>query len=336
MIGMLPYLGALALFLAGLRLSAFFSGAEIGFYRASYLRVSIDAQSGDPVARRILWFCQNPSDFVVTALIGNNVAQYVLTAAVEIAAVRAGLGDGMAAETVSTLLIAPFVFTFGELIPKNLYYRAPLRLLRRNVGWFVLFYRLFFPIGLPLMAVARVLQRFSRTDAERPGQILGRARLVQVLSQGQQEGLLLDVQGRLVEGLMHLAGQPVLQSVIPNNRVLGVPDNLGREDVLNFARRFGVNNVAVRQPGVADSWYGYLRVVDVALTQQPLASFVRKMPVIDSSASKFEALLTLRAAASVYGVVKSKDQVLGLASERGLAEQLFRAPQSIEGRVSDQ
>ena len=70
----------------------FFSGAETGFYRVSYLRLSIDAQAGDPVARRILWFCQNPSDFVVTALIGNNVAQYGLTAAVGIAAARAGLG----------------------------------------------------------------------------------------------------------------------------------------------------------------------------------------------------------------------------------------------------
>ena len=65
---------------------------------------------------------------------------------------------------------------------------------------------------------------------------------------------------------MHLAGQPVMQSVIPNSRVLGVPDNVGREDVLSFARRYGVNSVAVCRPGLADSWYGYLRVVDVALT----------------------------------------------------------------------
>lgn len=333
--GMLPYLGALVLFLACLRLSAFFSGAETGFYRVSYLRLSIDAQAGDPVARRILWFCQNPSDFVVTALIGNNVAQYGLTAAMGIAAVRAGLSDGMMAEVISTIVIAPFAFTFGELIPKNLYYRAPLWLLRRNVRWFDLFYRIFFPIGLPLMAVARVMQRVSRRSADRPGQILGRARLVQVLSQGHQEGLLLDVQGRLLEGLMHLAGQPVMQSVIPNSRVLGVPDNVSREDLLSFARRYGVNSVAVCRPGATDSWYGYLRVVDVALTHQPLATLVRRMPVIAAGTSKLEALLTLRAAAAVYGVVKSNDRVLGLASDHGLSEQLFRAPQSSGGQGSE-
>jgi putative hemolysin len=330
--GMLPYLGALALFLACLRLSAFFSGAETGFYRVSYLRVSIDAQAGDSAARRILWFCQNPSDFVVTALVGNNVAQYGLTAAVGIAVAHAGVANGMTTEIVSTLFIAPFAFAFGELIPKNLYYRAPLWLLRRNVKWFDLFYWVFFPIGFPLVAVARVMQRFTRKGTERPGEILGRARLVQVLSQGHQEGLLLDVQSRLLEGLMHLAGQPVMQSVIPNSRVLGVADNVAREDVLNFARRYGVNSVAVCRPGVPDSWYGYLRVIDIALTQQPLASLVRRMPVIGSGASKLEALLTLRTAAAVYGVVMSNDRVLGLASENGLSEQLFRAPQTSGAR----
>ncbi len=231
----------------------------------------------------------------------------------------------MMAEIVSTLLIAPFAFTFGELIPKNLYYRAPLWLLRRNIRFFVFFYRLFFPIGLPLMAVARVLQRLSRTGTERPGQILGRARLAQVLSQGQQEGLLLDVQGRLLEGLMHLAGQPVIHSVIPNSRVLGVPDNVSREDLLNFARRYGINSVAVCRPSAADSWYGYLRVVDVALTQEPLLALVRQMPVIPAVANKLEALLTLRSAAAVYGVVTSNERVVGLASDHGLSEQLFRA-----------
>jgi putative hemolysin len=332
MSGMLPYLGALALFLFGLRLTAFFSGAETGFYRASYLRVSIDAQAGDTVAKRILWFCQNPTNFVVTALIGNNVAHYLLTVAVGIIFVELGMSEGMTAEVVATLLIAPFVFTFGELIPKNLYYRAPLRLLRRNVGWFALFYRLFLPLSFPLISLTRVLQRFSRTAANRPGQLLGRARLVQVLSQGHQEGLLLDVQRKLIEGLTHLAGQSVLLSVTPTHRILGLAENAAREDVLSFARRYGLTNVALRRTTSPDSWFAYLRVADVALTQRPLASLAREMPIIDSSASKLETLLTLRSQGAAYGVVKSGQRTMGLASDHGLSEQLFREPQSMGAR----
>ncbi|HEV8071462.1 MAG TPA: DUF21 domain-containing protein [Planctomycetaceae bacterium] len=334
MSGMLPYLGALVLFLIGLRLAAFFSGAETGFYRVSYLRVGIDAQSGDPIAKRILWFCQNPTNFVVTALIGNNVAHYILTVAVGIAAVEAGLSEGMTAEVVATLLIAPFVFTFGELIPKNLYYRAPLWLLRRNVGWFAFFYTLFLPISFPLTALTRVLQRFSRTAASRPAQILGRARLVQVLSQGHEEGLLLDVQRKLIEGMTHLAVQPVLSSVVPPHRILGVAENVGRDDVLSFARRYGLTNVALRHTTSADSWYAYVRVADVALTQRPLTALARTMPVIDASASRLEALLTLRAQGAAYGIVKSGQKTMGMASDHGLSEQLFREPQATGGRVT--
>jgi putative hemolysin len=334
MSGMLPYLGALALFVFGLRLAAFFSGAETGFYRASYLRVSIDAQAGDPIAKRILWFCQNPTNFVVTALIGNNVAHYLLTVAVGIAAVEAGLSEGMAVEVVATLLIAPFVFTFGELIPKNLYYRAPLWLLRRNVGWFALFYRLFLPISFPLMALTRVLQRFSRTAANRPGQLLGRARLVQVLSQGHQEGLLLDVQRKLIEGMTHLAVQSVQSSVTPTNRILGLAENASRDDVLSFARRYGLTNVALRRTTGPDAWFAYVRVADVSLTQRPLTALARTMPVIDANASKLEALLTLRAQGAAYGIVKSGQKTLGMASDHGLSEQLFREPQAAGGRAA--
>ena len=39
--------GSLALFILGVRLSAFFSGSETGFYRVSFLRLSIDAHAGD-------------------------------------------------------------------------------------------------------------------------------------------------------------------------------------------------------------------------------------------------------------------------------------------------
>ena len=82
------------------------------------------------------------------------MANYLVTLAVGIAAARAGMSGGAAVEVISTLIIAPFVFTFGELIPKNLYYRAPLQLLRKNARWFFLFHRLFTPISFPLMAVA--------------------------------------------------------------------------------------------------------------------------------------------------------------------------------------
>ena len=83
----LQFLAALLLFLLGLRLSAFYSGTETGFYRVSYLRLTIDAHAGDRVARRLMWFAHHPSYFVATTLVGNNIANYMTTLAIGLAVV---------------------------------------------------------------------------------------------------------------------------------------------------------------------------------------------------------------------------------------------------------
>ena len=67
------------LFLAGMQLSAFFSGSETGFYRVSRLQLTLQKQQGDPVARRLIDFVHRPERFVATTLVGNNVANYLPT-----------------------------------------------------------------------------------------------------------------------------------------------------------------------------------------------------------------------------------------------------------------
>ena len=76
--------------LVGMLLSAFFSGSETGFYRATRLRLVLDAMAGDRVARGLLFLTNHPALFVATALVGNTVASYMISLATVIAIDRAG------------------------------------------------------------------------------------------------------------------------------------------------------------------------------------------------------------------------------------------------------
>lgn len=324
----LTILGALLLFCAGVWLSSFFSGSETGFYRVSFMRLTIDAHAGDSKARRLLWFTQNPSYFVATTLVGNNVANYITTMAVGLGVTAVIHSDAGWVEIVATLLISPVIFVFGELIPKNLYYRAPMMLLRRGVGAFRMFYRMFLPISFPLIAITKLIERIGRTENQPLELVLGRNRLVQVLSQGHREGLLTDVQSKMVHGLMHTASQPVRESVTPVSRVLNVFDDADADAVLEHASRYGLSHVAVLKAGTEDEWLGYIRVADLRITGQPPQELIRPMPRIEADSSKLEALLTMRQTDESYGLVASGETVIGLVSERGLIEQLFRAPQA--------
>ena len=314
----------LLLFGAGLWLSAFFSGGETGFYRLSLPRVSIDAQAGDRVSQQLLWFARHPAYFVATTLVGNNLANYMTTFAISLFVVTAFGSVTELLDIGSTLVLSPIIFLFGELIPKNLYYRAPISLLRKDAALFRIFYYLFLPLSWPLVQATTLLERLNQQAGPRTNVMLGRSRLVQLMSQGRREGLLTEVQNRLACGVLQTAPQRVVDSMIPGDRVLGLDETATRDEMSQFARDFGTSILCLRRTGTDDDWFAYVRAVDLALETRPVGSLIRPMPVISASTSKLTALQQLQTAGALQGVIVKNGKTLGVVSTRGLVEQLFR------------
>lgn len=321
----LALFGAIVLFLVGLRLSAFFSGSETGFYRVNFLRLSIDAQAGDKTAKRLAWFLRHPGNFVATTLVGNNVANYLTTIAIGMISVHLISGDAEYWELILTLLVAPLIFILGELIPKSLYYRAPRRLLQRDSKWFEVFYWIFLPFSLPMIMIAQFMERFSSSDKQQMDLVFGRKRLVQVLNAGHREGLLSTVQNRLINGLLEVSAQPVTDGMTPARRIVGLPDSATREQFREHARKQGTPFIPVRRESEDNSWYGYIRLVDLSLENRALATLIHQMPTLADSTDKLEAMVKLRDAGSVIGLVQTDSgETVGIVNERSMTESLFR------------
>lgn len=312
-----------SLFVVGVRLSAFFSGSETGFYRVSFLRLSIDAHTGDPVAQRLLWFVQHPELFVATTLVGNNIANYLTTVAIGLGAVVFTESSSTVAEVGATLLIAPVIFIFGELMPKNLYFRAPTRLLRSNVGLFQFFYRLLLPASMPLVWITRMMEKLSSSSSSRVDFLLGRHRLIQVLSKGREHGVLTNQQGILVHGLLHDATRPISEIMIPTARILGEDENASRATLLEYARRNHLTHIPVKRHNSADGWFGYVRVLDLELGSRTDEEMIRSMPRMPVDSTRLMALLAIRDSGESVGVITDGDEVLGLIMENVLIDHLM-------------
>jgi len=179
------------LLLAGLLLSAFFSGSETGFYRATRVRLAIEALAGDWTSRALLWLAHQPSLFIATALVGNNLANYVTSLAVVMASQRFFPGGGAFAAVLGPIVIAPVLFLFGELLPKNLFYEAPNRLLKRCTPALLICTILFAPITLFLWAFSHLLQLFTNSSPQELRLRLARSELGELLDEGHEIGILL-------------------------------------------------------------------------------------------------------------------------------------------------
>ena len=335
---------AAGLFGLGLYLSAVFSGSETAFYRASTLRLTFDAAAGSRPARRILSFAKRPARFVATILVGNNVANYLSTAAVGLAVgavAGAGAGGGIA-EVAATWAVAPVVFVCGELLPKQLCYRAPSHFLTRAAGFLRACVVVTAPVTVPLAALAKLLEGEGGTGRS-VGGAFGRTRLTELLRGGKEAGLLTDAQDRLVEGVLRVAPGAALDHATPPEAAVRLPVGCGRGAVLHESARLGVREVllvngdpAAEQAGgllPTDPRYfaGYVRAAEVAAEGRAPRLLVRPLPLLPATATKLEALVELRRCGEAVGLLVTAalpgdppaGRVVGVLRERPLVRELF-------------
>ena len=320
----LAWLYFAAMLLGGMFLSAFFSGSETGFYRATRVRLLLDALGGDQISRGLLWLINRPSFFVATTLVGNNVANYITSLAI-VLITRQVVGSGREwAEMLAPILASPLVFVYGESLPKNLYYHAPNLLLRRGGLLFLLFTVLFSPVALVLWLLGRGLQSLL---GESPVQVqlkLARKELEQVLDEGQEAGILLPAQRSLAQNLFAVANRPVAEICTPVARVASVRLGTRTEEVLRLARRHRLAAVPVTRTD-SRALEGYVRVIDLRLSQAEIVAEVRPLTTIPHRETHVGALLELESHDELLArVVDEQGQTIGLITAQQLNEPLFR------------
>lgn len=316
-------LPVLLLLLLGMFLSAFFSGSETGFYRATRTRLAMDARGGDLIAHGLIRLTNNPALFVATTLIGNNLANYVTSWAIVLCAARLSSEQTHTFELLAPILMSPIVFVYGELLPKNLFLHAPNRLLRLAGPLFLIFTILFLPLAGVLWVLARILQSFVGESPVRLQLTLARNELRRVFQEGHQAGVLSPAQQQLADGMIRVASEPVLRFCLPPTRVAAVHLGTAKADVLRIARRHKTSHVLVTEQH-GHRWIGYVRVVDLCLEADEKIQNPRHLMKIHDNESPIAALTKMQGEKELIAqVLDAQDQTIGLLSARTLTDFLL-------------
>lgn len=315
---------ALILGLLGLILSASFSGSETAFYRIPKLRLKLDAMENDPAAKRLLWLVNRPSFFVATILVGNNVANYTVSLAT-VLFVGAALprAEGIAVEIASTLLLAPFLFVYGEMFPKYLSLRAPNRILRFLLPVLTFFFRLFLPLTCILWLLNQLVAKLLGRSREMLELTLGRQELSRMLDEGQETGILFGAQRRLADGVFDVSNQSIGDRAIPASNWPRVTGDFSISKALEIARRFDLVEIPVYEresytdSGPGELPIGYVRTIDLEMAQrdkldeasrQLLLLFHTELPIrstveISSRHSLLTAMILMQTLQGSFGCV---------------------------------
>lgn len=317
---------AWALFLCGLLLSAFFSGSETGFYRANRMRWVLDSLDGDRTSRGLFWLNNHPSFFVATTLVGNNVANYLTSLAVVM------LASGLLptewrqwGELIAPLALSPFLFMYGELFPKHLFYQAPNLLLRKAGPLYLLFALALLPMSLLLWALGLLLTRLVGATPPRGQLMIARQELQKVLEEGHESGVLTTVQRALTQGLLLYANRPVTEFMTPVYRMVRVQNRMKSPAVLQAARRNRLPCLLMEDASDR-SLLGYVRVMDLEDDENyDVSRAIRFLMDIPGTESVLSALMKLHKANQPFArVIAANGRTLGIITRDSLVDALFR------------
>ena len=226
-------IGASLLGIVSLTLSAVFSGMETAFYRVSKLRLKLDAIAGDRTAKRFLWFANNPSFFIATLLVGNNMTTYAASVSMVlfVGIIFSNTG-GFYAELAATLILTPIFFVWGEMFPKYIALNLPNKILRLFSPVVMVFCWIFLPLTIVLWSINRMIAAVFHKSKDAISLSLGRREMLGVLAEGKNTGLLSDAQRRMAEGIFNCSNQFITHYAMPQSQLPTVTTAMKPKDVL--------------------------------------------------------------------------------------------------------
>lgn len=246
----------IAVFLACLVVSGFFSGSETALIAVSRLRLRHQASEGDLAARRILALVDDPRRLLAGILVGNNLVN--ILGAVVIGSYFTKLYSSQSAgAAVATIVTTPILVLFGEFLPKALAAARPIRFARLTSGPLAVVLRLLTPAVWPLEALTRPLAKVLRGRRD-----FSLAEMRAAVAEGVRTGNLDRTLARVLEGGLSLQWKTAGDILVPRVDVVGVDAGASHAQCLDVFRREHYSRVVVTD-GSLDEELGYLAAKDL-------------------------------------------------------------------------
>lgn len=314
------WISALVL-VVGLVGTAIFSGAETAFYRASKVRVDMEARAGSRTARLVGFLLARETALVIVLVLGLNLCLEFMTRDVEVLLVAAGVPHS-GIEIYLTLILTPIVFFFGELLPKELARRKPHAFLRIAAPVVVSMRFLLWPIERALFLVTATVSRLFGLEERlfQAGQ--GRDAVLDFLREGQKSGAIPHSAEQMARNVLNLRSIQVERCMVPWKDVTRLDARDADADLYAVVSHSRHTRLIV--VGADGSVAGYVHQLDVlgGGPGEPVLDHLRDVRALDPGTAVDKALSRLRASGQRLAIVGDPAHPLGIVTLKDLLEEI--------------
>jgi len=263
---------ALLVIVGCLMLSAFFSGMEIAFVSSNRIRLALQIKQPGIVSVALAKLTKNPSKFIATTLVGNNIAlviyglfmgEFLIAQLYPEALGNTDLS--LSIVFVQTLISAVVILITAEFLPKVFFQIYANALLQFFALPTVLFYYVLSPLTNAFLWLSNViLRRVFKTSDDHIPTAFSRVDLEEYLTEHVESTENEDIESevQIFHNALAFTNRKAREIMVPRAEITAVDRYVSPNELINLFSSSGFSKILVYK-GNLDNVVGYIHAFDL-------------------------------------------------------------------------
>lgn len=261
--------GPVIIILLTLLFSAFFSGIEIAFLSVNKLRVELHNKQGILNARILSWYIKDPTRFISTTLIGNNIALVIY-------GIKSGelldtllkdyvIPDDFWRFVVITIVSTLVVLITAEFLPKALFRINPDFILNALILPFHICYFILWPVVAMILFISKAIIKLLTGENYQSSQpVFNRLDLDHFISQTGQIELNDDtnLSTEMFKNALDFGSLRVRDCMVPRTELVAIEEKESVDELLALFKDSRHSKILIYRENI-DNIIGYVHQVDM-------------------------------------------------------------------------
>lgn len=310
--------------------SAFFAGLEIAFLTSNKLRIELESNQGFIPARILSKFVKEPSKFIATTLVGNNIALVVYgiyMAEVLEPIIKLYLNNHFLILSFQVLISTIIVITTAEFLPKALFRSNPNGILNFLVIPFIIIYYILFPVVYITIELSEsLLSKIFKVNLSHNNVVFSRVDLdtyVRQFTSDKSPTEHYDHEIQIFQNALDFSTVRVRECMIPRTEIISIELSESIQDLRAMFVDTRLSKILVYS-GENDNIIGYVHSNEMFRNPFSIKSILRPIAILPETLPAKDALAQLKhQRKSIAIVVDEFGAVSGLLTVEDLMEEIF-------------
>ncbi|MBE9509806.1 MAG: HlyC/CorC family transporter [Bacteroidetes bacterium] len=312
--------------------SAFFSGMEIAYVSSNKLKIELYRKEGSFNSKIISFFSMYPGQYIVTMLIGNNIALviYGIFMAILLEPVIYILTEHDLNILILQIIISTLIILLtAEFLPKTLFRINPNSFLKIFAIPVLLFFIIFYPVSKLTIYISNfILVTFFKvkTGEKQENIVFGKVDINNLMHEKMSKQKInrndaLDF--RIFQNALDFSGVKLRECMVPRTEIIAVKNDSGIENLQQKFIETGLSKILVFKESI-DQIIGYIHMKDLFNNPNNIESNIIDVSIVPETmpANKLLEML-LKEKKNIAVVVDEFGGTSGIVTIEDILEEIF-------------